>query len=355
MLTVFALSSAFAQAPTLFTTIQPASPSCDPAVVGMVNTSEPPCGESAVYLPFGWTSATPDTSLVVFLPGSSMVPADHAHVIKMAAQAGYPTIGLSYDSFKTLESICGSLPCSDDCHEKVRQERILGTDHTSSLSLTLPTGRPLIATWKDAVIPRLWEAIDAAAAADTAGLVDWELYYNPSKAHPRPRPADIHWENIILSGFSQGGGHGLYISQIEQVDGIVLFEGGNDVCDSPPVAASWYDQNGASAFEPIFAFGHRRGALPADVEIPLGLLEAGVSFVGDDLDTAGWTLTSGELAHTDQDWPSGSPGMKPCTEHTSMGRSDCMPTDATSGIEATVPSDAHLADPYVEAFELAGQ
>ena len=298
-----------------------------------------------------------DDTLVVYLPGSGMIPEDHDLVVRMAGWAGYRAIGLSYDSRDTIGSICvdsagDALDCSFDCHEQVHLERILGPDYTSSL----PLGTDLVTNWHDAIVPRLWEVLDAMHTADpTAG---WDAYYNPAKALPRPRPGDIYWENILLAGHSQGGAHALYMFQYVHADGLVLTEGGNDVCPDASgneIAADWYDPTGgASAGEPRIAFGHRRGASPSSFALPPGMVAAGF-VVGDGLDVGWWTVADGELAHTNQTPAPGGPGVSGgCTDHKSMARDTCMPTDVGSGAEAVFALDAHLFDAYVDAFEAAG-
>lgn len=344
--------------PSLHSSIPPLSDTCvdaagnplvDAAVAGT------PCAASLVYVPSGGASA--DASLFVYIPGSGNEPRDHDLLLKTAAYAGYPTIGISYDNVDTIGSVCEGvltglpLPCGVECPGKVRAERLLGVDASAFDDVF----------WKDAMVPRLWRVLDLLHADHpTEG---WDAYFNPNKAQVIPRPIDINWDRIVVAGFSQGAGHALRIAQEFQVDGVALSDGGSDQCTDPngdQVAANWYTPGGgASSGEPHYAAFHARDG---DFHVPPALDVVGFTR-GDSVDAWLWTLGDYEIFTTNQVHPSATPAGVDCSAHKSLARDGCIPSaplpfepqNAGSTVSAMWPPSMYLWEPYLEAFWLAGQ
>ncbi|TNE90069.1 MAG: hypothetical protein EP330_09580 [Deltaproteobacteria bacterium] len=329
------------------------SPTC-------ASSTGPECEPSRLYLPNRLVTKNADAPevlepLLVFLPGSGMSPQDHDLVLKTAAYAGYRALGLSYASTPSAKTACSTSLLDCTCAGDFRTEKLLGIDTSADIDVA----------WQDAIVPRLWEALDELHSLDPTG--GWDRYYT-KRSHVRPLPEDILWDQIVVSGFSQGGGHALYLSTLVEVRGLVDFEGGNDTClewrfypatgsrQLVEVPAGWTEGGpGASLGAPRFLSAHRRTEPHASFVVPEGLVNLGFS-KGDDVDSLGWTLLSDEVTTTDQvprdcsGWVQGND-----LDHLSMARDTCMPTDATSGDPSTSPDDAHLFAPYLDMFWQAGQ
>lgn len=302
------------------------------------NPTDSPCADHHVYVPSDLTSLR--LPLLVFLPGTSMEPDKHDLVLQMAAYAGYRTLGLSYDNTNNVGSVCGGTLCTDDCHEKVRNEVITGVDHGPAVTVAADDG----------VVDRLYHLLVDLEADDLSDGVDdwgWGNYYFPLAAGATdPTVANIRGRRMIFAGFSQGGGNLTRISIEREVHGLVILEGANDECDDGTGTlqpATYYSYPDASAGRPKYGAAHRRGA--ATLTVPAPWITLGLSATDHDVDSVALPLTT-TVASTDQVVP---PGPR-CSEHMSIARDDCMPTDAAAGISTTAPDAVHLFEPYLEMF-----
>jgi hypothetical protein len=82
---------------------------------------------------------------------------------------------------------------------------------------------------------------------------------------------------------------------------------------------------------------------PADVGVPL-LQVARNPTVAGECDNFGSMVITTDQAQVP------SAGTNGCTTHNSVARNVCMPKDATGGVVATSPEEAHLFEAYVQAF-----
>ena len=216
------------------------------------------CSGHYVYVPGTPAGGAPTmrAPLFVFFPGTGGEPDKYEHLLKMAAYAGYRTVGLAYDSDGKVEDSCANaLTCGSNCQGLVRDEIITGQDTTVKEDVLLG----------DAILPRLYDLLTKLYDDDLVNGVNdygWDAYYVPATDPATITLDNFVWSKIIVSGHSQGGGHAEKISVDRQVHGIVVFEGGRDTCEKieivrdPPrvirktVAAEWASKvpaGGASA------------------------------------------------------------------------------------------------------------
>jgi dienelactone hydrolase len=162
--------------------------------------------------------------LLVFLGGTGSAPSGYRLFSKEALKAGYHVIDLDYLDGTTVGSIC-----RDDlsCYGGVRQEIVTGTDSSSLVNVS-PS---------DSILNRLSKAL--AYLASNYPAEGWSSYLSS---------AQIKWPSIVISGFSQGAGHALWIAKHYVTKGALLFSGPVDGrIDSPSQSASWISDSTAWA------------------------------------------------------------------------------------------------------------
>lgn len=294
-----------------------------------------PCADHHVYVP-GGTSPQPPT--VVFLPGSGMEPDKHDLVLQMAAYAGYRAIGLSYDNVGSVSSLCGTPSCDDDCAENIHIERVTGQD-VSPASSTVGG---------DAILPRLYALLvelHTEDMLDGTNDLHWDALYEP--APPMASSLDmstIHWERIFIMGFSQGGGHAMFLAKRWPVGAAMVLDSNGESCDDEGLLRpeDWVtDPFNASSGRPHYGVGHARGESPPLVVQAMWPALGFGEIPGENLDAGSFAWPPSSASYTDQ-----LPVFS-CTEHSTMAKDGCMPTSATSTVAADTPDAAHLFEPYL--------
>lgn len=298
-------------------------------------TANSPCAPHLVYAPAPTVEREP---LVVFLPGTNMEPAQHVDMLRTAASSGYRTIGLSYDNTTNPIDACGTeLDCADDCLGKMREEVVRGVTNIST-NVEVDRG--------DSVVNRLYRVLEHLDTIDPNG--GWADYYIPATGNINA--GDIVWENIILSGFSQGAATAAYISRAKSVHGLFLLDGAMlEVCDdgSEFVPASWLTTGvDASAGRPKYGVMHDQGLGLTNTPMSWDAMGLGSSL--HDLDCAPGascdvqdTLVPSTASKTSHAPPPGG-----CSEHESMAKDGCLPTDVAGTSAATTTDDARLFRTY---------
>ena len=315
----------YAMYPSTLRTIQPEpliAAGTPTACPGATNTS--PCGGHQVYVP-SLNPVNPElrqNQLYLFLPGTQSEPNKYNDVLSMAAYAGYRTIGLSYDNTTRLETACGN---NCGCYGPARREVVFGGN--LSPVVAVQTG--------DTIVNRLYRLLDYLDA--TYPAEGWGAFLSRDDNDGIPEFTDIDWDSIVISGHSQGAGHAMVIAKTDAVDGILLFDGGNDECTSGGrTYAQWHDWPNIPA--PRRSFNHDRNGSFA-VPDSFIAMDFGMTATDFDLVDAVWP-TPFKVATTNQ-----TP-LPTCTNHGSMAYDGCMP-DAAGGVPAT-PADAYLFPFYVD-------
>jgi hypothetical protein len=319
-------SADYALYPSTLRTVQP-----EPLVPGGTptacpgGTNAPPCGGHQIYVP---AANNPESTgrrrnqLFLFLPGSSSLPDQYDGLLSMAAYTGYKTIGLSYDNTNRMETVCGNT-CG--CYGPARREVILGG--ALSPNVSIQTG--------DTIVNRLYVLLVYLRANFPAE--GWGVFLSRDDNDGVPEFTDIDWDSIVISGHSQGAGHAMMMTKMDNMDGILLFDGGNDDCTSGGrTYAQWHDLPNFAA--PRRSFNHDRG----------GTFVVPPSFLAMDFGTVAPHFTN-----LDTTWPiphlvatTNQTPVAGCAEHGSMAYDGCMP-DAAGNVPAT-PGDAYLFPYYVE-------
>ncbi len=176
--------------------------------------------------------------ILLWLAGTNGTPLNiPVELFKTALSQGYRVIALSYITIPAVSQVCmgAALDTNINCAELFRRKRIYG-DNTFSLINDQP---------KDAIIPRLVKLLQWLSKNDIQG--NWSNYLDTDRAKP-------NWENIAVSGQSQGGGMSEFIAQREPVARVVSFSGGWDYANSKEKKiANWYFKKSVTAMEKWYA------------------------------------------------------------------------------------------------------
>ena len=325
--------------PVLFDVVDPVALLAGAPSMCAASGPNSPCAPHKVYKPNA--AVTPRIPLVVFLPGTNMEPDKHDLVLQKAAFAEYKAIGLSYDNTVSAKSACTGLEeCGLDCRGLMRKEVILGQD--VSAQVTVDSG--------DSVLERLYRVLEYLDTTDPAG--GWSAYYVPTAGNIRA--SNIVWSNLIVAGFSQGAGHAGRIAHEKQVHGLVMLDGGTDTCTDPAtgtkLAAEWItDTPDASSGRPKYAVSHQHGMTP--YVVPVGWQAQGLSASAWSVDGAFTDIMDivppRQVSYTDQGHPA-APNI--CSDHMSIARDQCLPTDISGITGAATPPDSRLFGVYVRRF-----
>jgi len=297
----------------------------------------------------------------------------------------------------------------NECSYYHRKEKITGVDDLRTGGIHGPF------QVEDSILYRLYAALDLLQSYDTtggdddtgAGGVDddwsWDQYcyhngesfangvvltFTPGYSGTVARATDmslIRWEKLVMAGWSQGAGHSVLIGLENELSGMVMLDGPADSCDNtsgaqsgaataPRVLSGYYKAitSGSWASDAAGKFGAWHEGSPSGLR-PGSWVELGLPQSLDqdwDLEVATAepggpqsglpALASATLA-TNQNHPM----VADCSPHSSMAlgtpgtdassmSGGCMPTDATGGVQAMAPQEAHLFEAYVAGFCAAG-
>lgn len=172
--------------------------------------------------------------LLLFLPGTGGVAENGPDdFFTTAIQQGYRVINLSYINTPAVSTTCRGENLANDsyCAEEFRIKRIYGTNTTS-----LIPDEP-----QDAIMNRFTKLLVYLANFDKQG--NWGMYLE--NGIPK-------WDQIVLSGQSQGGGMAAFIAKRVLVARVITFSGGWDFSGRSKIAG-WYFQKSATPSERWYA------------------------------------------------------------------------------------------------------
>jgi hypothetical protein len=172
--------------------------------------------------------------LFLFFPGTGAVPFNYREILKHAANLGYHSIGLTYPNFDAINVIC--LTTTDTtCHSRARLEVFDGIDRHPDLNvdtINCIERRTL----------KLLQYLDTNYPSE-----NWGQYFSGNQ---------IQWNNVIVSGHSQGGGHAGIISKIKQVERVVMFAA-MDWIGLLNRNADWITWDGLTSDDRYYGFMHQ--------------------------------------------------------------------------------------------------
>ena len=177
--------------------------------------------------------------VVVWLPGTDLVPQNYSLLIKAAARLGFRTLGLLYPSTQGQVNCKQSrvpYPTDLNCTAKERYRVLTGAPTSPNTNITPP----------DSIVGRISAAFAALRWQDAnADVVDWG--------------------NMIIAGHSNGADHAAFLAKHYAVSRAALFAGPQDYVGlgghddpagaHPAPAAPWQHERGATDPNRLFGFG----------------------------------------------------------------------------------------------------
>lgn len=176
--------------------------------------------------------------LYLFFPGTNGVPSPDSPLLQLAARNCLHAISLAYPNETAVINDCRRYPAEPDCFAAWRLEKIDGVDRSDKINVT-PS---------NSIKNRLLKFLKYLAARHPAD--GWDLYIEENA---------VGWNNVIVSGQSQGGGQAAMLAKIHLVARVALFGSVTDAVGSlRGRAPSWESTPGATPPERHFGFAHQR-------------------------------------------------------------------------------------------------
>jgi hypothetical protein len=212
--------------------------------------------------------------LFVFMSGSGGQPTNNDQILRIAARAGYRTIGLAYVNDISVENRCQGQP--DDCAGLVRFENLDGTDRSAYIDVDR-------ANSVEYRLVRLLQGLRTRYPNE-----GWEAYLDGD---------NIQWERIVVAGFSQGGGEASFIAGQHLVARAVYVDSGGDLVGenlSNVAVAPWVLESRVTPTDRQFTIVHQSSHYAGSrlYHTALGLTAYGPYVLVEDIAPPyGWTHT----------------------------------------------------------------
>jgi hypothetical protein len=199
------------------------------------NMADPLCGEpNNFHFIYTNSNVAQKDRLFLFFPGTGSIPFNYREILKHAANIGFHSIGLTYPNSEAINDICLT-SVDTTCHSRARLEIFDGIDRHADVNVDE----------NNCIEKRTLKLL--TYLSNTYPNENWGQYLNGN---------EIQWEKIIVSGFSQGGGHAGIISKIKQVERVVMFA----AMDWIPLLnrnADWISWSGPTSESRYYGFTHQ--------------------------------------------------------------------------------------------------
>jgi len=225
------------------------------------------------------TSGAAGLPLWVHLAGTGGKPTNTENIGEAAVDAGYRYISLAYLNNTSISDRC-TCPSGErragNCNEEVRLELITGDDYSADFDMDP----------EESIEYRLATLLHSLHQQNPAA--GWDDYYDPSTRKPL-------WEEMAISGFSQGGGMAGLIARDHEVERVLYFSKGagqtvNIVAD-PSVAVTCTAITDCTTDQkccPLDEFDAACSVKPAKTNYCLERVVAPWVFTGEDTDGDGF-------------------------------------------------------------------
>lgn len=181
------------------------------------------------------TRTTLRNKLFIFLPGTGGSPDFYRLIVRRAAALGYHAVGLMYPNGSELYSWSGSNPDNSQ-FGKCRQEIFDGTNQTLGVTVD----------GNNCIKGRLVKLLQYLATQYPS--LNYQQFLNGN---------DLKWNQCVLAGHSQGGGHAFYIAKQVSVDKTIAFAS-IDWNALLGRSADWESVSGATPISKFYSFNSPR-------------------------------------------------------------------------------------------------
>lgn len=189
--------------------------------------------------------------LVVFVPGTNGDGSRGPTLfLKAASDLGFHVVSLSYPS-SIAATVCHA-QTDEKCFENFRQEIITGRDRSSLIDIDRPSS----------IENRLQKLLVYLKKTDASD--GWGRYLSAKD--------EIIWDDLILSGMSQGGGHAPLMAMTHKVSRVVMLSAPKDYDVRNKRPAAWYGR-GATPADRFYSFVHMQDHQGCDYVQQLEILK----------------------------------------------------------------------------------
>lgn len=181
-----------------------------------------------------WHNPTcvPLNKLLVHLVGTYDSPANSTYFPILAANNGYHVISLKYINDTPAKTACQN-SSDPSCYLNFRKEIIEGIDYSTEANVDTT----------NSILNRLEKVlIYLESNYPTEG---WENYRNG---------ANFNWNDFVVSGHSQGGGHAAVLAIDNVLDRVLMFASPNDYSNFFSNAATWTGSSFSTPVSSLYAF-----------------------------------------------------------------------------------------------------
>jgi pimeloyl-ACP methyl ester carboxylesterase len=174
------------------------------------------------------------SQLLVFLPGTGGKASGTEKFNKLAANEGFHVVCLQYpDNFSISHYHESADP---DAFAKARENIISGAAPIGKLHVNQP----------NSIENRLVKLLKYLSADSPSE--HWGQFLSEKES--------VDWENLILAGSSQGGGHAAFMAMKHKVAGVLTFGAPKDFNVHFNQPAKWYSGPSETALNRFFSFVH---------------------------------------------------------------------------------------------------
>lgn len=195
--------------------------------------------------------AKPRKQLVVFLPGTGGDGRGGRLINETAADLGYHAVSLSYPS--SIPATSCRRENEDDCFERFRMEIITGEDRSALIKVNRA----------NSIENRLLKLVMHLKSANPGD--GWENFLAKGN--------ELKWENVVLTGQSQGGGHAPLMAKYRKVARVIMYSSPKDYDVRNGKPAAWYGA-GKTPIDRYFSFNHKQDKQGCDYAQQLEVLKA---------------------------------------------------------------------------------
>ncbi len=189
--------------------------------------------------------------LVVFLPGTGGDGRGGRLISQTAADLGFHAVSLSYPS--SIPAALCQRETDAACFENFRMEIITGEDRSGLVSVNRA----------NCIENRLLKlVIHLNSSNPNEG---WDSFLTNGK--------ELRWENIVLTGQSQGGGHAPLMAKHRRVARVIMYSSPKDYDVRGGRPAAWYAA-GKTPIDRHFSFNHKQDKQGCDYAQQLEVLRS---------------------------------------------------------------------------------
>jgi hypothetical protein len=192
--------------------------------------------------------------LLLFLPGTGGVPSAASQLLRLAALNCLHVISLSYPNETAVFDDCVRERAEPDCYAAWRLEKIDGLTRSAKIRVTP----------QNSIESRLLKLLQYLAGRYPSD--GWGSFLEDR---------GMNWDNITVSGHSQGGGEAAMLGKIHSVARVAMFGSVTDAVGSRGgPSPAWLASPGATPAEKYFGFAHERDEFWGSIQrswVALGL------------------------------------------------------------------------------------